>query len=95
MCGLLGCFVKREANKELLNKSLRQMSHRGPDSSDILRLTVNKNFLYFCHVRLSIIDLSKSGSQPFSSPCGNYSIIFNGEIYNYKEIKKKINLSWV
>lgn len=90
MCGLLGCFVKKELNKKILNTSLRLMSHRGPDSSDISKFTIDKNLLYFCHVRLSIIDLSKSGSQPFNSPCGNYSIIFNGEIYNYKEIKKKL-----
>ena len=90
MCGLLGCYVKKELSKEKLNKSLRLMSHRGPDNSAVSKYIINKKFLYFGHVRLSIIDLSKSGSQPFSSPCGNYSIIFNGEIYNYKEIKKKL-----
>ena len=90
MCGLLGCLTKKKLDKKLIEKSLNLMSHRGPDNSGILKFEINNNFLYFCHVRLSIIDLSKSGSQPFSSNCGNYSIIFNGEIYNYIEIKQKL-----
>ena len=90
MCGLLGCFVKNNISEKLLKKSLKLMSHRGPDSSNFQKYTIDKSFLYFCHARLAIIDLSKSGSQPFSSTCGNYSIIFNGEIYNYIEIKQKL-----
>ena len=95
MCGLLGCFVKNNIDEKLLKKSLKLISHRGPDSSNLQKYTIDKSFLYFCHVRLAIIDLSKSGSQPFSSTCGNYSIIFNGEIYNYLEIKKDlVNLGY-
>lgn len=46
--------------------------------------------MYFAHNRLSIIDLKKCSNQPFHSKCGRYSIIFNGEIYNYKELKSEL-----
>jgi asparagine synthase (glutamine-hydrolysing) len=67
-----------------MNKAIH---HRGPDASGTW--INNQNRIYFGHQRLSIIDLSKSGSQPMKSNRGN-AIVFNGEIYNFIEIKRKL-----
>jgi asparagine synthase (glutamine-hydrolysing) len=87
MCGFFGCIVKREKLPPVLERSLKLINHRGPDCAAYICHKVHGNFLYLAHTRLSIIDLSDSASQPFKSSCGNYEIIFNGEIYNYKELK--------
>jgi asparagine synthase (glutamine-hydrolysing) len=87
MCGFFGCIVKREKLSSVLERSIELINHRGPDCAAYVCHKVHEHFLYLAHTRLSIIDLSDSASQPFKSSCGNYEIIFNGEIYNYKELK--------
>ena len=85
MCGIL--FESgSDLNDELFSKNLDLISHRGPDHKSFVKI---KNKL-FGHVRLSIIDLSSDGNQPMFSSCGNYLIIFNGEIYNFIKIKNKL-----
>ena len=85
MCGILGYINKnKQLNKELFLNSLNLLSHRGPDDSGIYEY---KNIL-LGHRRLSIIDLDNKAAQPMVSECGNYVIIYNGEIYNFQEIKK-------
>jgi asparagine synthase (glutamine-hydrolysing) len=64
------------------------LKHRGPDASGIW-ISKNKN-IGLGHTRLSIIDLSKEANQPFVDRTKNYILAFNGEIYNYMEIKKKL-----
>ena len=94
MCGIAGIFSKSSINNEKLisigkeiNKTLY---HRGPDENG---LWINdESNLLFAHTRLSILDFSNNGSQPMHSSCGRYVIIFNGEIYNHKEIEKNIKL---
>lgn len=90
MCGLLGCVVKREKSSDVLNNSLQLIGHRGPDHSDYIGIKQQDYNLYLGHSRLSIIDLTDSGNQPFKSPCGRYSIVFNGEIYNFKELREEL-----
>ena len=89
MCGISGCFSRRTLNRNSLYslglKLNTALKHRGPDSSGIW--INNDSNLLFSHTRLSILDLSDNGSQPMHSACGRYVIIFNGEIYNHKEIK--------
>ena len=62
--------------------------HRGPDHQGAVQVG---NHVLFGHNRLSIIDLSKAGDQPFFSNDQRYSIVFNGEIYNYIELKKELS----
>ena len=88
MCGINGVFNFNKVNIGdenaligLMNDTIR---HRGPDDSGISE--VNQR-LFFGHRRLSIIDLSKAGHQPMRNEVG-YEIVFNGEIYNYAELKK-------
>ena len=85
MCGLFGGFSLDTRIKESI---LNLMFHRGPDNSGYY-IDENTNTL-LCHTRLSIIDESDDGSQPMSDKDKKYFIIFNGEIYNYIEIKKKL-----
>jgi asparagine synthase (glutamine-hydrolysing) len=90
MCGFLGCVVKKEKSSSLLNNSLGQIHHRGPDHAAYACYKVSDLFVYLGHTRLSIIDLNDSANQPFESSCGNFVITFNGEIYNYKELRSDL-----
>jgi asparagine synthase (glutamine-hydrolysing) len=90
MCGFLGGFYKNFRDEILVKSSLELMQHRGPDHSSFSAYLIDDNFLYLGHTRLSIIDLTDSATQPFISSCGNYVLIYNGEIYNYKEIREDL-----
>lgn len=89
MCGIAGIIT---ANNNLINEPvLRRMSgtlaHRGPDGEGLW--CNDTNTAGFAHRRLSIIDLSDGGAQPMHY-MGRYSIVYNGEIYNYKELKSDL-----
>ena len=86
MCGILGLFSNKEIDKKRFESDLLKLNHRGPDDHGIY---FEKN-IALGHTRLSILDLSKEGHQPMVSNCGNYIIIYNGEVYNFKEIKKDL-----
>ena len=90
MCGFLGGFYRKSKDESLVKKSLDLIQHRGPDHSSFCEYVIDDGFLYLGHTRLSIIDLTDSAAQPFHSRCGRYVLIFNGEIYNYKEIREEL-----
>lgn len=84
MCGIVGFIYdgKVEDGLDILNKSVNEINHRGPD----YKRTIIYNKLYLGHTRLKIIDLTDASNQPFEY--GESVIVsFNGEIYNYKELK--------
>jgi asparagine synthase (glutamine-hydrolysing) len=83
MCGISGFSAKN--NQDLIRKMSDLMTHRGPDDSGVW--FSNENGIALAHNRLSIIDLSPSGKQPMIDHTGNVIITFNGEIYNYRELK--------
>lgn len=88
MCGIAG---KYNFNNEVVDSSYikritDEISHRGPDGEGFY---INGN-IGLGHRRLSIIDLSPRGRQPMSTVNGRYTIIFNGEIYNYEELRKEL-----
>jgi len=85
MCGIL-CIVNNHFKKDELDKALALMNHRGPDFTDSTLI----NNVYLGHNRLSILDLSNSANQPFS--INEYLMIYNGEVYNYKELIIRFNL---
>ncbi len=89
MCGIYGLVSRtRIYEKQEIEKNLEFLRHRGPDDSGIF----NHNNVFLGHTRLSIIDI-KNGHQPMTSECGNYTIVFNGEIYNYRELASKFNIN--
>lgn len=95
MCGLIGYLSKNNIDKDKFNfLSLKQI-HRGPDEFNSIILNNLSYNIYFSHQRLSILDIS-SGKQPMSDNENNIIIIFNGEIYNHKELRTELeNLGYV
>ncbi len=89
MCGIIGICSKSKLDPndiQIINKISLNLKHRGPDqSSDWIN---EKGSIYFSHRRLSINDLTEQGTQPMMSESGRYVIIFNGEIYNFLDLKK-------
>jgi len=97
MCGIAG-FIDFGLNSSetIAQKMGAKIQHRGPDSCGSFFENNNSYQIGFAHQRLSIIDLSKDGHQPMSLPGGNpLTIVFNGEIYNYKEVRKTLEATGV
>nr|MBP3725141.1 asparagine synthase (glutamine-hydrolyzing) [Campylobacter sp.] len=89
MCGIIGfCDYNKKSDFDILSNMTDTLIHRGPDDKgcDIIRL--DKAFIGFGHRRLSVIDLSELGHQPMSFD--GLSIVYNGEVYNFQEIKKEL-----
>jgi asparagine synthase (glutamine-hydrolysing) len=85
MCGIVGILTKnREAISEI-DEMVEALNHRGPNAHHIVK-DYTKG-IALGHTRLSIIDLSEEANQPMESHDGRYVVVFNGEIYNYKELK--------
>lgn len=89
MCGISGGIGNIKTYKEEIFAMSKSLNHRGPDDRGFY---VSENVI-LNHNRLSIIDLTKKGSQPMKSFDGRFVIIFNGEIYNYVEILKDLGIS--
>jgi len=87
MCGIAGFFVYPNSNADFasLSSALDRLSHRGPDDSGIFEDYVHG--IGLAHSRLSIVDLSPLGHQPMLSDDGMIVLVFNGEIYNFRELR--------
>jgi len=89
MCGIVGIWnPSQKINKEVLLKMRDRIKHRGPDDAGIF--VDEKSNLGLAQRRLSIIDLSEKGHQPMGSEDGSLWLTYNGEVYNFKEIKKEL-----
>lgn len=89
MCGITGIYLFNSSGKDslkLIEPATKTLNKRGPNYQNTF--TDNQK-IAFGHARLSIIDTSINANQPFISDDGNYILSFNGEIYNYKELKEK------
>lgn len=91
MCGIAGAFLSTSSTFSLdltsvVGRMVDTLHHRGPDDSGVF---ANPG-VALGHARLSIIDLSSAGHQPMTSENGEISIVFNGEIYNYKELRAEL-----
>lgn len=88
MCGILGHInLLNEVKINELETACKTLKHRGPDASGAKKITKN---IGLGHTRLSFLDLSEQGAQPMVSNDENISITFNGEIYNYIELKTEL-----
>lgn len=87
MCGISGLIGIRDQNT--IEKMIKVQIHRGPDDSGIAILSRTPP-VYFGHNRLSIIDLSSKGHQPMFNEDKSLCIVYNGEIYNFKEIRNEL-----
>jgi asparagine synthase (glutamine-hydrolysing) len=86
MCGITGMYAFNEAGRfHLINlqKSVDVLEHRGPDAQG----TFIEDRVGLGHRRLAVIDTSSTANQPMKDHSGRYTIIYNGEIYNYKKLR--------
>lgn len=89
MCGLVG-FISNQQQDSVLESMLSVLSYRGPDDSGVLVNRINDSFIHLGQNRLAIQDTSKKGHQPFVSDCGQYVLVFNGEVYNFISIRVEL-----
>jgi asparagine synthase (glutamine-hydrolysing) len=90
MCGIAGIYNPKLSNSDrenLVRKMAEALKHRGPDAQGIWS---NAKDLSLAHRRLSILDLSEAGAQPMKSKSERYIIVFNGEIYNFQDLRKNL-----
>lgn len=92
MCGIAGAVnLRRDAPRRDLSEAVIRMRdtmpHRGPDAAGFWS---QEDTVFLAHRRLSIVDLSDHGRQPMSYAAGRYTITFNGEIYNFRELAKEL-----
>lgn len=93
MCGIVGGFwpeSEAEKIKDRMHQALALMRHRGPDDQGFDLHAPSHGLTALGHTRLSIIDISSAGHQPMHSGNGRYTIVFNGEIYNYRELREEM-----
>ena len=92
MCGIAGIWFAKTEGRERLESSARAMggamSHRGPDAEGIW-IDAPRS-LALTHRRLSILDLTEAGAQPMLSHCGRFVIVYNGECYNFSELRDQL-----
>ncbi len=98
MCGIAGFYsVKADQNRQesldIAQNMQRSIAHRGPDRGDIWQ--DEESSLALIHRRLAIIDLSDDGAQPMFSPSKRYIVTFNGEIYNYLDLRRDLEAQGV
>lgn len=89
MCGIVGGYrftTNANFSKEHVEKALQKLSQRGPDASGLME----ESRVILGHTRLSILDTSTHANQPMKTPSGRYTLVFNGEIYNFRELKKTL-----
>jgi asparagine synthase (glutamine-hydrolyzing) len=85
MCGIAG---GTRTGPDVLRAMAKRIAHRGPDGQGFWH--DGASGVGLVHTRLSIIDLSSGGTQPMASPCGRWVLAFNGEIYNYRDLKAEL-----
>ncbi|MEZ6186657.1 MAG: asparagine synthase (glutamine-hydrolyzing) [Planctomycetota bacterium] len=101
MCGLLGALSLAPQAVEPLRALAAGLAHRGPDDAGCATWTPGEPptlaapypphaQVVLAHRRLAILDLSPRGHQPMASPCGRYVLVFNGEVYNYRELRVEL-----
>ncbi len=87
MCGINGIT---ESNRDLIVEMTKATAHRGPDATGIF----TADGIAMGHNRLSIIDVSPLANQPMHSPDKRFSLVYNGEIYNYRELRTELRSTW-
>lgn len=87
MCGVAGAFQQADG-KVIVNAMNEPLAHRGPDASGVVELVDPATAVFLAHRRLSIIDLSTAADQPFAKD--GLTLSYNGEIYNYREIRRDL-----
>jgi asparagine synthase (glutamine-hydrolysing) len=91
MCGIVGFVSNNQIfSNEDIQKACNILAHRGPDAGDIYKS--EESGIALGHRRLSILDLSEAANQPFYSRDNRYIIVYNGEVYNFQELAKELQI---
>lgn len=91
MCGIVGGWWHGQKDvSSAVYRALNKIQHRGPDDKGCQLYPLRESVVALGHARLSIIDLSHAGHQPMHSHDGRFAIVFNGEIYNYRELRSEL-----
>ncbi len=91
MCGIAGfCDFRKIVGPSSLKSMTEALGHRGPDGSGVYFKETDAYNIGLAHRRLAVIDLTDAGAQPMASDCGQYIITFNGEIYNFEELRAQL-----
>ena len=92
MCGISGVFTAQleRAQQELVQAIMESQANRGPDFQQLVVISGKYSEVALAHNRLSIIDLSSNANQPLWDSSGRYCITYNGEIYNYLELRQEL-----
>ncbi|MCI9278446.1 MAG: asparagine synthase (glutamine-hydrolyzing) [Lachnospiraceae bacterium] len=90
MCGICGYVSRNPISMDSLKAMCDSMTHRGPDDSGETIFRNEEHWIGMAHRRLAVIDLSENGHQPMQSADGNAVIVFNGEIYNFRELRRQL-----
>lgn len=91
MCGITGFLHHTADSGAVINRMTDSLQHRGPDTGGVWR--DDETGIALGHRRLSIVDLSPAGSQPMASGSGRYVLCYNGEIYNFTELRPELEKS--
>ncbi|WP_415905147.1 asparagine synthase (glutamine-hydrolyzing) [Neptuniibacter sp. QD48_55] len=91
MCGIVGAISETPYTEEI-RKSLEAISHRGPDNQSSFVSNFGNRALFFGHSRLAIRDTSSQSNQPLVSDCSGFSLVYNGEIYNFRFLIDKYKI---
>ncbi|HEX2450381.1 MAG TPA: asparagine synthase (glutamine-hydrolyzing) [Gemmatimonadales bacterium] len=90
MCGIAGVVWRRPADHEALAEAQRRIAHRGPDDAGACWWTHQDYSVGLASQRLAILDLSPAGRMPMSNPAGTVWIVYNGEVYNFRELRREL-----
>lgn len=93
MCGICGYVSKNLYSNELLMTMNESIRYRGPDDTGVVMEKLGSGYIGLGHSRLSILDLSPKGHQPMYSKDGSCVIVYNGEIYNFRELRTELQKS--
>jgi asparagine synthase (glutamine-hydrolysing) len=90
MCGFVAVIAPDSLAPEVLETMRDRLAHRGPDGARSWQTTTRRAVIGLGHRRLSIIDLSRGGDQPMFDGTGSLALVYNGEIYNYVELREEL-----
>lgn len=91
MCGIAGLFINNSRpGSHHFDKVLDLLSHRGPNQKSQINFKENGGMVWLGHTRLSVIDVTNRGNQPMTSGDGRFVLVYNGEIYNYRELRVEL-----
>lgn len=95
MCGIAGLISHKHELTDVLERAQRIQAHRGPDSSGMRQFAAGNWHIGLAFQRLAILDLSEAGNQPMASYDGTSWLVYNGEVYNYKEIRTELEAAGI